>query len=51
MGADFLGPEVQKVWAVLEPGQFSPVIKTAWGCCIVMRKKQTDQDILSIVKE
>ena len=48
---DLLGPEVQTVLGTLEPGKFSPVIKTAWGCCIVMRKKLTDEDILSVVKE
>ena len=48
---DLLDPEVQKVLGTLEPGKFSPVIKTAWGCCIVMRKKLTDEDILSVVKE
>ena len=48
---DLLGPEVQKVLGTLEPGKFSPVIKTAWGCCIVKRKKLTDEDILSVVKE
>ena len=47
---DFLGPEVQKVLGALQPGQFSPVIKAAWGCCIVMRKKRPDQDTLSIVR-
>ena len=49
--ADYLDPEVQKVLGTLEPGKFSPVIKTAWGCCIVKRKKLTDEDILSVVKE
>lgn len=49
--ADFLSPEVQKVLGTLEPGKFSPVIKTDWGCCIVKRKKLTDEDILSVVKE
>ncbi len=48
---DFLSPEVQKVLETLEPGKFSPVIKTDWGCCIVKRKKLTDEDILRIVKE
>ena len=51
IGADLLDPEVQKVLGTLEPGKFSPVIKTDWGCCIVMRKKLTDEDILSVVKE
>jgi hypothetical protein len=48
---DLLDPEVQQVLGTLEPGKFSPVIKTAWGCCIVKRKKLTDQDILSVAKE
>ena len=48
---DFLNPEVQKVLGTLEPGKFGPVIKTDWGCCIVLRKKLTDEDILSVVKE
>ena len=48
---DLLDPEVQKVLSTLEPGKFSPVIKTAWGCCIVMRKKLTDEEILLLVKE
>ena len=42
---------MQKVLGTLEPGKFSPVIKTDWGCCIVKRKKLTDEDILSVVKE
>jgi parvulin-like peptidyl-prolyl isomerase len=49
--ADYLDPEVQKVLATLEPDQISPVIKTSLGCCIVKRKKLTDEDILSRVKE
>jgi hypothetical protein len=49
--ADLLDPEVQRVLGTLEPGKFSPVIKTAWGCSIVKRKKLTDEDILSVVKE
>ncbi len=48
---DFLNPDVRRVLRKLEPGKFSPVIKTDWGCCIVMRKKLTDEDILSVVKE
>ena len=48
---DRLDPEVEKVLGMLEPGKFSPVIKTAWGCCIVKRKKMRDEDILSVVKE
>ncbi len=49
--ADILAPELQMAVETLEPGKFSPVIKADWGCCIVMRKKLTDEDILSIVKE
>jgi hypothetical protein len=49
--ADYMGPEVQKAWGKLEPDKFSPVIKAAWGCCIVMRKKLTEEDILAVVKE
>ena len=49
--ADLLDPEVQKVLGALEPGKFSPVIKTAWGCCVVKRKKLTDDEMLSVVKE
>jgi len=49
--ADLLDAEVQKVLGTLEPGKFSPVIKTAWGCSIVKRKKLTDEDMLSVVKE
>jgi hypothetical protein len=49
--ADYMGPEVQQVFRKLEPGKYSPVIKAAWGCCIVMRKKLTEDDILSVVKE
>jgi hypothetical protein len=49
--AEYLEPEVRKVLGTLEPDKFSPVIKTAWGCHIVMRKKMTDEDIQSKVKE
>jgi len=49
--ADLLDPEVQQALSTLEPGKFSPVIKTAGGCSIVKRKKLTDEDILSVVKE
>jgi hypothetical protein len=45
-----LGPEVQKVLGTLEPGKFSAVIKGYWGCCIVMRKKLADEDILSVLR-
>ncbi|MGO8689062.1 MAG: peptidylprolyl isomerase [Thermoguttaceae bacterium] len=48
---DYLDPEVQKVLGTLEPGKFSPVIKTAWSYCIVKRKKLTDDELLSAVKE
>jgi hypothetical protein len=48
---DLLDPEVQAVLAALEPDKFSPVIKTDWGCCIVKRKKLTDEDIVSVVKD
>jgi Fe-S cluster biosynthesis and repair protein YggX len=48
--ADYMGQEVQRVFAKLEPGTFSPVVKAAWGCCIVMRKKLTEEDILSVIK-
>ncbi len=47
---DVLDPEVQKVLGTLEPGKFSPVIKNSWSCCIVMWKKLTDEDILSVVR-
>ena len=49
--ADLLDWEVQKVLGTLEPEKFSPVIKTSWGCCIVKRKRLTDEDILPVVKE
>ncbi len=49
--ADILAPELQTVLETLDPGKFSPVIKPGWGCCIVKRKKLTDEDILSIAKE
>jgi hypothetical protein len=49
--ADYMGPEVQQVFRKLEPGKYSPVIKAAWGCSIVMRKKLTEEDILSVVRE
>jgi parvulin-like peptidyl-prolyl isomerase len=49
--ADYMGPEVQQVFRKLEPGKYSPVIKAAWGCCIVMRKNLTEEDILTVVKE
>jgi len=45
-----LGSEVQRVLGTLEPDKFSPVIKCNWGCCIVMRKKLTDEDILSVLR-
>ncbi len=48
---EYLEPEVRKVLGTLEPDKLSPVIKTAWGCHIVMRKKMTDEDIQSKVKE
>ncbi len=48
--ADDLGSQVQKVLGTLEPGKFSPVIKGAGGCCIVMRKKLPDEYILSLVR-
>jgi parvulin-like peptidyl-prolyl isomerase len=48
---DFLGPEVDQVFRKLEPGTYSPVVKTTWGYCIVMRKKLTEEDILSVVKD
>ena len=47
----FWGREVEQVFRTLEPGTYSGVVKATWGCCIVMRKKLTEADILSVVKE
>ena len=49
--ANCLGHEVGKVFAKLEPGIYSAVVKETWGCCIVMRKELTQDDVLSVVKE
>jgi hypothetical protein len=49
--ASSLGREVGQILAKLEPGTYSGVIKETWGYCIVMRKKLTEEDIVSVVKE
>lgn len=49
--ADTWGPEVQQVILKLEPGIYSSVVKAPWGCCIVMRKKLTEEDVHAVVKE
>ena len=48
---DGLGPEVEKALRKLETGAYSGVVKPRWGCCIVMKKKLTEEDILTAVKE
>jgi hypothetical protein len=49
--ASSFGREVGQILAKLEPGTYSGVIKETWGCCIVMRKNLTEEDILTVVKE
>jgi len=49
--ADFLGPEAEQAFRKLEPGAYSGVLKAPWGRCIVMRKKLTEEEIMSVVKE
>ena len=49
--ANSLGHEVEQAFAKLEAGKYSGVVKETWGFCIVMRKKLTEEDVLSVVKE
>ena len=49
--ANLLGPEVEQAFRKLEPGAYSEVLNGFTGCCIVMRKKLTEEDILSVVKQ
>ncbi|MCY2927980.1 MAG: peptidylprolyl isomerase, partial [Planctomycetota bacterium] len=49
--ADVLGEEVEQVLHELEPGICSGVVKANWGCCIVMRQKLTEGDVLSVVRD
>ena len=48
---DGLGPEVEKALRKLETGAYSGVVKPRWGCCIVMKKKLTEEEILTVAKE
>ncbi len=48
---DILGREVEEVFRKLPPGTYSDVLKPKWGCCIVMRKKLTEEEIASVVIE
>ena len=46
------GPGGQlRVKNALPPGTHSNLVKARWGCCIVMKKKLTEEDILTVVKE
>ena len=49
--ADVIGRDVEQAFHKVEPGAYSGVVKATWGCGIVMRKKLTEEDIQSVVKD
>lgn len=49
--ANLLGPEVEEAFRKLELDRYSNLVKAPWGYYILMRKKLSEEDILSVVKE
>jgi hypothetical protein len=48
---DSMGDEVEAALRNLKPSQYSDVIKTEWGYCIVKFDKISDEDIAALIKE